>query len=233
MKKILLFLTLLFFIFVNITFSKPSITLKKKVKNMWGSFDITIVMHDFDNNGNFDHADIWVDGEKQGRIGPFLIADKPNNTTSNNDNAFISSNYLTMDTLICSLDTLQRIDIDFYNSDSLKFAEYKSECNTDSGMLYNLNTTMFKSSIENEDIENTNIDIYPNPSSDILKLNLKNENIKSINIYNSNMNEIKSYTYNEISKSNLEISILDLTNGAYFIIIRTENNTFKSQFIKE
>lgn len=78
------------------------------------------------------------------------------------------------------------------------------------------------------------INLYPNPASDFVTINLNSENTSEIqiNLYNIlgekvNGNDITLL----IGEKNKVINTTSLVNGIYFIEIKSENKTYKSKFI--
>jgi len=77
-----------------------------------------------------------------------------------------------------------------------------------------------------EEINFSSIEIFPNPVTDILNINLGNEQIQSVKILNL-QGQIVQLGENE----NVDVSHLE--SGVYIIsIITTEGNSFRKQFIK-
>jgi len=77
-----------------------------------------------------------------------------------------------------------------------------------------------------EEINFSSIEIFPNPVTDILNINLGNEQIQSVEILNL-QGQIVQLGENEI------VDVSHLETGVYIIsIITTEGNTFRKQFIK-
>ena len=77
-----------------------------------------------------------------------------------------------------------------------------------------------------------NLNIFPNPASDFIKINGDNESlskIKSVLITNSIGQEIKSLNY----RQNMDININDLPAAVYYILLKSENEILKNiSFIK-
>ncbi len=74
------------------------------------------------------------------------------------------------------------------------------------------------------------IDIYPNPTSDVLNIkNNSNDTIGSIEIYSINGAKVKQHKGNE---SITTISVADLQTGVYFVKVTTNTSTSNYKFIK-
>ena len=109
----------------------------------------------------------------------------------------------------------------FKHNDTVKYLNYDYPCNK-----------CFCQQIGIEDIElNTNfIKIYPNPTKDILNIEiLDNSEIKSINIYNIEGKLIEKNMY-KFSKEQINLSRLNA--GNYIISIETEKGNFNQIIIK-
>ncbi len=72
----------------------------------------------------------------------------------------------------------------------------------------------------------TPLNIYPNPSSDLVTITKENEEIKIVKVFNSLGELVK------ISKKN-NFSISDLTNGSYIILTQTNKNNYTNKLVKE
>lgn len=77
-------------------------------------------------------------------------------------------------------------------------------------------------------IEN-NLDIFPNPVSDIL--NVVKKNIQNVSIYDATGKTIMTTAYNNIDQ--IEIDVTDFENGLYIITVATANGVINSRFIKK
>ncbi|MBC5833522.1 T9SS type A sorting domain-containing protein [Flavobacterium sp. F372] len=77
-------------------------------------------------------------------------------------------------------------------------------------------------------LDNNELQIFPNPSKDILNINLTNKNATSISIYNSLGQLVLSVIQ---PKSTLNVS--ELKTGTYFMKVNFENETKTVTFIKE
>jgi len=76
----------------------------------------------------------------------------------------------------------------------------------------------------------SSIDIYPNPTSDVLNIkNNSTDTIASIEIYSINGAKVKQHKGNE---SITTISVADLQTGVYFVKVTTNNSTANYKFIK-
>jgi len=83
---------------------------------------------------------------------------------------------------------------------------------------------------ENDNVER--ILIYPNPTIDIIKIDLLNtkEKPKLIRIYSSDERQVGMHNLN--SEEINEISLKNLSKGTYFLILDSEKNKFTKQIIK-
>ncbi len=75
--------------------------------------------------------------------------------------------------------------------------------------------------------DNSNYTIYPNPAKD--KIFIKNiQSIAEVKIY-----DISGKVVNSLKTNSNTVDISNLNKGIYFMEISTENNSFKTKFIKE
>jgi hypothetical protein len=74
---------------------------------------------------------------------------------------------------------------------------------------------------------NDNWKIYPNPTSNILNIDIK-ENIQNISVYNSNNQLVDNIEINKINKT---IDFSKVSKGIYFIRISTPNKTVDKKVI--
>lgn len=74
--------------------------------------------------------------------------------------------------------------------------------------------------------------IYPNPSVDVVNVNVSNEaNIQKVDVLNINGQLVKSKTVT--SANNVQLNIADLSAGTYFIKVSTADSYSIKQFIKQ
>ena len=86
-------------------------------------------------------------------------------------------------------------------------------------------------SLEKETInQSAKINIYPNPTSDILNIKVENQQIKSLNIYSLFGKEVMKYT-NKTEIKNIDIS--NLTSGIYLLQLKTDVGLFTKKIIKK
>lgn len=93
--------------------------------------------------------------------------------------------------------------------------------------------TGFVTSVPEKISENTIFNLYPNPSSDIITLNIDNINNDdlTLNIYNVNGTFVKSEM---LKQNNRQINIRDLSNGIYMVAIKSNEWTeIKKLIIKK
>ena len=69
--------------------------------------------------------------------------------------------------------------------------------------------------------ENSNVDIYPNPSNDIINIEIENIKNATIEIYNFSGNLLMTKALNSVLE---RIYISGLSAGLYFIKVRQEYN---------
>ena len=94
----------------------------------------------------------------------------------------------------------------------------------------NLNFDNLINSISEQTSESTAFSLYPNPASDIVKLNINevdNEEL-SLTIYNIAGTLVKSET---LKQNQQEINIGNLNNGIYLVTIKTKNLTENQRLI--
>lgn len=78
---------------------------------------------------------------------------------------------------------------------------------------------------------NNDISIYPNPTSDLLNISLEN----NIDLFSVRLFDIKNQTIlekNDLSGSKHSINISELSNGIYFLELKSQERTAKIKFIK-
>jgi hypothetical protein len=71
-----------------------------------------------------------------------------------------------------------------------------------------------------------NINIYPNPTNNLVHINTGSENILTIKLFNLHGELIQEYFTNDFSVSNL-------TDGVYFINIQTSKTSYTNKLIKQ
>jgi thiol-disulfide isomerase/thioredoxin len=74
-----------------------------------------------------------------------------------------------------------------------------------------------------------NLNIYPNPVSDLL--NIQIEYIQNVSIYDATGKVIFTSVYNNIDQ--IELDVRDFDNGLYIITVATANGVINSRFIKK
>jgi hypothetical protein len=107
--------------------------------------------------------------------------------------------------------TIDSLLLDFNNWSDSKFSSDYS-CTLTTG-------------IDELTIEN-GFSVYPNPANSIVHVNIGNQKIKSIKLFNLQGALIHDYFTNDFSVSNL-------SNGVYFIRVETDNLIFKKMLIKQ
>jgi len=94
----------------------------------------------------------------------------------------------------------------------------------------NLNFDNLIGSVNEQITKNTLFNLFPNPASDIVALNIDNRNNEefTLNIYNAIGTLVKS----EILKQNQQqINIGDLSNGVYMLTVKSKNMTENQRLI--
>jgi hypothetical protein len=74
------------------------------------------------------------------------------------------------------------------------------------------------------------INVYPNPASDIVTLNIEDRNNEDliINIYNVIGTLVKTET---LKYNNIQVNIGDLSNGVYLLTVKSKNLTANQRLI--
>jgi PKD repeat protein len=71
-----------------------------------------------------------------------------------------------------------------------------------------------------KELELTGVQVYPNPVSDVLYINTKNTNLKTVEVYDMTGKQVMAVT---TSESLISLSSNALTNGIYLVKIQSEN----------
>ena len=113
----------------------------------------------------------------------------------------------------------------FYSFNSAPKAQGNSILYVDNLSFDNLIT-----SVQEQTDKNTLLNMYPNPASDIITLNIDNTNNAelTLNIYNVIGTLVKSET---LKQNNRQINIRDLSNGVYMVSIKTKDWTESQRLI--
>ena len=74
-----------------------------------------------------------------------------------------------------------------------------------------------------------NVEVYPNPARDYIKLSANNYQLSAVRIYNYLGILIEEI---EVNSSDIEINVSDYSNGVYFIEVQTENGNIVKKIIK-
>ncbi|MEE9407585.1 MAG: ELWxxDGT repeat protein [Polaribacter sp.] len=86
-------------------------------------------------------------------------------------------------------------------------------------------------SVENEKINSLiNVNVYPNPSSDIINLKMDNQQIKSVKVFNLMGKQVLNISNKKLEINKINVS--QLSSGMYFLMLETEKNTIKKKIIK-
>ena len=87
--------------------------------------------------------------------------------------------------------------------------------------------------ISNENYLSNNIQIYPNPTTDELKIENGKLKIENVAVYNVIGEPVLSFSCRRRSLEDEAINVSSLTPGIYFIRIKTENGIVISKFVKQ
>lgn len=118
-------------------------------------------------------------------------------------------------------DTVLSNNLYRYNLTDEIVQQLDTTTNTWGGVISTINESEFNVSEE--------LSIYPNPASETININLKNnEIINTIKIFNQNGQLVKQITKAE----NMILNISELTAGIYFLRIDTEKNKYLGRLIK-
>ena len=74
------------------------------------------------------------------------------------------------------------------------------------------------------------IEVYPNPVSDILTIDSKKTSFSEISIVDTKGQQVKQISFDSVTQT--EINIQDLTSGRYYIKIKTEEYLYFVTIIK-
>jgi ELWxxDGT repeat protein len=86
-------------------------------------------------------------------------------------------------------------------------------------------------SLEKENLKQpTWVNLYPNPSSGVLNINVENQQIESVKIFNLTGKEVMQLSAK--SKLTETINISQLSSGVYLIQLKTKTNVFSRKIIK-
>lgn len=135
-----------------------------------------------------------------------------------NNSLMIQENFQAWETQATLSDPINKI---YIYSASLGFAIGNN------GMIYK-STTITGLSTHQPFNKNEEIQILPNPSSDILSVKNNNTTITKIELYTTSGEKIKSYPTDII-----QIDISNLKNGTYLIKIYTPSKIFSEKIIKK
>lgn len=84
--------------------------------------------------------------------------------------------------------------------------------------------------LENENLENNNIQIFPNPTSDILNIKMENPALANFSIFD--IYGKKVFEKNGVNQSEIQLSTSNFSQGVYFLKIEMEGKEFVKKFIK-
>ena len=106
-----------------------------------------------------------------------------------------------------------------------------------SGLFQNVTVNYNHVSIEENDV--TNVNVYPNPARDVVKVSTVNGQQSTVRVYNylgMLIEEISVGTRHATSvpySNEIEINVSDYKSGIYFVEVTTENRSFVEKFIIE
>jgi hypothetical protein len=175
----------------------------------------------YDNNGNVIyrllqdwHDSLWIDNRKYD-----LIYDANNNLTSELSQDWIDSlwynNYI--------------FNADYTNNHIQDRSSFLWQDTTDKFVSGDSAYYYFHTAFDLSDvIEPENLNIFPNPTSDNIILELADKSL--IEIFNINSQLIKTINAEDIY---INIDISGFANGMYFVKVKTEKGIFLKKFIKE
>ena len=89
--------------------------------------------------------------------------------------------------------------------------------------------TFFTTTLSNTAFERIELSIYPNPTSNLLHIEANQTDISRIEIF-----DIQGKQVMQVSATNLsEIDVSQLTNGMYFLKVRTSEGELTKKFVKK
>lgn len=107
------------------------------------------------------------------------------------------------------------------NSSNVTLADVQAE----NGVVHVIDEVLLPSLADLNEMTKSDLEIYPNPSTDILKI--KNVTANDYSIYNVDGKIVSSGTV-----SNNEIIVSNLEKGNYFVQLTTSNGVYQTKFIK-
>ncbi|MEN9522574.1 MAG: hypothetical protein RL065_951, partial [Bacteroidota bacterium] len=126
----------------------------------------------------------------------------------------------------------------FYN---VCLTVWNNNCSDSQCVYYNVNRMNAKNAMHSINIINTQVpngikninnekpfSVYPNPAKDELNFNLNDEKVNSIKITSID-GKLNFQTTSALN----EININNLSTGIYFVEVQTNNNIFRTKFLKE
>lgn len=107
------------------------------------------------------------------------------------------------------------------NSSNVTLADVQA----DNGVVHVIDAVLLPSLASLDENSNSDLEIYPNPSTDILMI--KNVTANDYSIYNVDGKIVSSGTV-----TNNEITVSNLEKGNYFVQLTTSNGVYQTKFIK-
>ncbi len=97
--------------------------------------------------------------------------------------------------------------------------------NYDLGAMVGSSCDSLISEVQSSLVQNSNVDLFPNPSSGIFSVKLKDENDR---IVSANVEDVLGKNILKIEKSNSTFDLSEETAGVYFLKVKTEKQKFFS-----
>ena len=89
--------------------------------------------------------------------------------------------------------------------------------------------TFFTTTLSNTNFEKVELNIYPNPTSNLLHIEASQTDISRVEIF-----DVQGKRVMQVSPANLsEIDVSQLTNGMYFLKLSTSNGELTRKFVKK
>jgi hypothetical protein len=175
--------------------------------------------------------EVTAEDNSDAKTGTFIVTNSEENKLTNNDQAITHKSGGTTpngDMKTWTFDWIAPAegtgDVTFYGA----FNAANGNGNTQGDVIYTSATTVEEHTVGVKEFSNLDIEInaYPNPFTDYIKLSVNNneKDIKRIQFYNQAGSLVKS----ELGSSNSgswTIDANDLKSGIYFVVVETTDNT--------
>ncbi len=90
---------------------------------------------------------------------------------------------------------------------------------------------LVKSNLSTDNFSDNDFSLSPNPATNFVSIsNSKGVSLKNVEITDINGRQVKSFNYNNISETNVDVT--DLTSGVYFMKINSDQGSVSKKFIK-